>query len=70
MNTTKKTRQNLCRIGVFTDELAEMLDKKGVAKEEKQIYEQIEGNYLLWQDCPGQQGSTCLWECSVLMLMY
>ena len=39
----KKTRQNLCRIGVFTDELAEMLDKKGVAKEEKQIYEQIEG---------------------------
>lgn len=39
----KKTKQNLCRIGVFTDELAEMLDKKGVAKEEKAIYEQIEG---------------------------
>ncbi len=31
----KKTRQNLCRIGVFTDELAEMLDKKGVAKRGK-----------------------------------
>ena len=39
----KKTGQNLSRIGVFTDELAEMLDKKGVAKEEKVIYEQIEG---------------------------
>lgn len=39
----KKTKQNLCRIGVFTDELAEMLDKKGVAKEEREIYEKIEG---------------------------
>lgn len=38
-----RTKQNLCRIGVFTDELAEMLDKKGVAKEEKIIYEQLEG---------------------------
>lgn len=39
----RKTRQNLSRIGVFTDELAEMLDKKGIAKEEKALYEQIEG---------------------------
>ena len=39
----RKTKQNLCRICLFTDELAEMLDKKGVAKENKAIYEQIEG---------------------------
>lgn len=39
----RRTGQNLCRIGVFTDELAEMLDKKGVPKEDKVIYEQIEG---------------------------
>ena len=39
----RKTKQNLCRICLFTDELAEMLDKKGVAKEDKAIYEQIEG---------------------------
>lgn len=39
----RKTKQNLCRIGVFSDELAEMLDKKGVAKEKKKIYEEIEG---------------------------
>lgn len=38
----KKTHQNLCRIGVFSDEIAEMLDKKGVSKENKQIYEQLE----------------------------
>ena len=39
----RKTGQNLCRIGVFTDEIAEMLDKKGVAKEDRQIYEALEG---------------------------
>lgn len=39
----KKTGQNLCRIGVFCDEIAEMLDKKGVAKEEKEVYEKLEG---------------------------
>lgn len=39
----RKTGQNLCRIGVFTDEIAEMLDKKGVAKENRQIYEALEG---------------------------
>lgn len=39
----RKTGQNLCRIGVFCDEIAEMLDKKGVGKEERQIYEQLEG---------------------------
>lgn len=39
----RKTGQNLCRIGVFTDEIAEMLDKKGVSKEDKKIYEALEG---------------------------
>lgn len=39
----KKTKQNLCRIGVFSDELAEMLDKKGVSKENKKVYEALEG---------------------------
>lgn len=39
----KKTGQNLCRIGVFSDEIAEMLDKKGVAKQDKEIFEKIEG---------------------------
>lgn len=39
----KKTNQNLCRIGVFCDEIAEMLDKKGVSKEDKEIMEQLEG---------------------------
>ncbi|MCL1832813.1 MAG: FtsK/SpoIIIE domain-containing protein, partial [Oscillospiraceae bacterium] len=38
-----KTGSNLCRIGVFCDEIAEMLDTKGVAKSEKQIYEKLEG---------------------------
>ena len=37
-----KTHQNLSRIGVFIDEVAELLDKKGVAKEDKPIYEKIE----------------------------
>lgn len=39
----RKTGQNLCRIGVFSDELAEMLDKKGISKEQKKIYEELEG---------------------------
>lgn len=39
----KKTGQNLCRIGVFSDEIAEMLDKKGVAKEDRPIFEVLEG---------------------------
>ena len=39
----RKTGQNLCRIGLFCDEIAEMLDKKGVGKKEREIYEQIEG---------------------------
>lgn len=39
----RKTGQNLCRIGVFTDEIAEMLDKSGVPKEQRQLYEAIEG---------------------------
>lgn len=39
----RKTHRNLCRIGVFTDELAEMLDKTGVSKENRKIYEEIEG---------------------------
>lgn len=39
----RKTKQNLCRIGVFSDEVAEMLDKKGVSKEDRKVYEAIEG---------------------------
>lgn len=38
----KKTGKNLCRIGVFCDEIAEMLDKTGVEKKEKPLYEAIE----------------------------
>lgn len=39
----QKTGQNLCRIGVFCDEIAEMLDKKGVNKKDREIFEQLEG---------------------------
>lgn len=39
----QKTGQNLCRICLFCDEIAEMLDKKGIAKEEKELFEKIEG---------------------------
>lgn len=39
----KKTGQKLCRIGVFSDEIGEMLEKKGVAKEEKAVLEALEG---------------------------
>jgi len=38
----KRTGQNLCRIALFCDEIAEMLDKRGMAKEEKNLCEQIE----------------------------
>ena len=37
-----KTGSNLARIGVFIDEIGEMLDKKGVSKEDKPIFEQLE----------------------------
>lgn len=39
----RKTGKNLCRIGVFCDEIAEMLDRKGVSKEDKPIYDRLEG---------------------------
>jgi DNA segregation ATPase FtsK/SpoIIIE and related proteins len=39
----RKTGKNLCRIGVFCDEIAEMLDKKGAIKKDKEIMEQLEG---------------------------
>lgn len=39
----KKTGENLCRIGIFIDELAELLDKKGVNKDLKDVLEQLEG---------------------------
>lgn len=39
----RKTKDKLCRIGVFSDEVAEMLDKTGVSKENKAVYEAIEG---------------------------
>lgn len=38
----KKTNSKLCRIGFFCDEIAQMLDKKGVSKEEKDLFEKIE----------------------------
>lgn len=34
-----KTGKNLCRIGVVIDEIAEMLDKTGVSKDEKEIFD-------------------------------
>jgi len=40
----KKTHHNLCRIGLFVDELAQMLDKKGVSKDKKKVLEVIEGH--------------------------
>lgn len=40
----QKTGSNLCRIGVFCDEIAEMLDTTGVPKEEKVLYEKIKGS--------------------------
>jgi S-DNA-T family DNA segregation ATPase FtsK/SpoIIIE len=39
----KKTGENLQRIGVFCDEIGEMMDKKGAAKLDKAIMEQLEG---------------------------
>ena len=38
----QKTKSNLCRIAVVIDELAELLDKTGVSKEEKELLEGIE----------------------------
>lgn len=39
----RKAGKNLCRIGVFCDEIAEMLDKKGAAKGEREVMEKLEG---------------------------
>ena len=39
----RKTGDNLCRIGVFCDEIAEMLDKKGASKADRVILEQLDG---------------------------
>jgi S-DNA-T family DNA segregation ATPase FtsK/SpoIIIE len=36
-----KTNSHLCRIGVFCDEIAEMMDTTGVPKKEREIYEKI-----------------------------
>lgn len=40
-----KSGSNLCRIGVFCDEIAEMLDKKGVNKEDKPVYDQLDAKF-------------------------
>lgn len=40
----QKTGENLCRIGVFCDEVAEMLDQCGVKGKEKEVYSEIEAN--------------------------
>jgi S-DNA-T family DNA segregation ATPase FtsK/SpoIIIE len=42
-NFKPKGRETLCRIILIADEVAEMLDKTGLSKEEKQIYSEIEG---------------------------
>ena len=39
----RKTHSNLCRICIFSDELAEMLDKSGASREDKELMEQIAG---------------------------
>ena len=38
-----KYGKNLCRIAVFIDEIAEMLDKSGVSAEDKELIGQLEG---------------------------
>lgn len=40
----RSSKDNLCRIGVFCDEIAEMLDKKGVSKNDRIIYEKLEAH--------------------------
>lgn len=40
----KKTGKNLCMVAVVIDEIAELLDKKGVPNKERQIYERMEGS--------------------------
>lgn len=42
-NMKSKGKETLCRIILIADEVAEMLDKTGLGKEEKQIYSEIEG---------------------------
>ena len=37
-----KTGKNLCRVGVIIDEIAEMLDRKGVSKRDKELMDEIE----------------------------
>jgi len=39
----KKTDSNLCRIGVFCDEIAEMMDKTGANKQDKEEIEKLQG---------------------------
>lgn len=39
----KKTDSHLCRIGVFCDEIAEMMDTTGVPKKEREVYEKLKG---------------------------
>lgn len=38
----KKTKSNLCRVGLFIDELGQMLDKKGASKKQREFFEQVE----------------------------
>lgn len=40
----RSSGDKLCRIGVFCDEIAEMLDKKGVSKNDRIIYEKLEAH--------------------------
>lgn len=40
----RSSKEKICRIGVFCDEIAEMLDKKGVSKNDRIIYEKLEAH--------------------------
>lgn len=39
----RKTGSNLCRVVVAIDEIGEMMDKTGVKKEDREVYERLEG---------------------------
>ena len=50
----KKTGKNLCRIGVFCDEIAEMLDKKGCQRKNGRFMNGWKVIYRHWPDYQGQ----------------
>lgn len=40
----EKTGKNLCRVGVIIDEIAEMLDKTGISKKERGLFDEMEAS--------------------------